>query len=84
MKLFGQVLGEGPPIVLLPWLGVDHAVMASACEPGLSRQERWSRLYLDLPGTGKSPIVGVSSDDVLDAVQESVTATLPPGERVAL
>ena len=84
MLLFGQVLGEGPPIVVLPWLGVDHAVMASACEPALSRQEHWSRLYLDLPGTGKSPLVGTSSDDVLDAVRQTIDATLARGERFAL
>lgn len=84
MGVYVERLGDGFPVVLLPWAGLDHAVLASACEPALSRVEHWARLYADLPGTGKSPPVGTSSDDVLDAVAEGLGAVLDGGERFAL
>lgn len=76
VPLFTQVRGEGRPIVLLPWFGLDQAVMAEACEPVFSTISGWSRIYLDLPGTGGSPPVDPRSDAVLDAVAETVDSTI--------
>jgi pimeloyl-ACP methyl ester carboxylesterase len=73
MTLSAQVHGAGPPLVLLPWFGLSGDVMAAACEPALA-DTGWRRLYLDLPGTGKSGAVAAKSDAVADAVAETIEA----------
>jgi pimeloyl-ACP methyl ester carboxylesterase len=78
MALAAEVRGAGPPLVLLPWFGLDHHVMMAACEPALAGS-RWQRVYLDLPGTGASaPVaptsVAPNSDAVADAVAAAVAA----------
>jgi pimeloyl-ACP methyl ester carboxylesterase len=67
-----RVLGEGRPIVLLPWFSLDSAVMATAFEPVFAAGSGWRRIYLDLPGTGGSRPVAPTSDAVLDAVADTV------------
>jgi pimeloyl-ACP methyl ester carboxylesterase len=67
-----EVRGDGTPVVLLPWFGLSHAVMAAAFEPIFTQVEDWRRIYVDLPGTGTSPPVAPASDAVLDAVQNYI------------
>lgn len=71
MNLAGEVRGTGPPLILLPWFGLDHHVMMAACEPALDGSP-WRRVYLDLPGTGASAPVAPNSDAVADAVAAAV------------
>jgi pimeloyl-ACP methyl ester carboxylesterase len=72
--LHQRVAGEGRPLVVLPGLGLDGAVMAAAFEPVFAGPEGDGvcRIYLDLPGHGGSPAVGSTSDDVLDAVRSTL------------
>jgi pimeloyl-ACP methyl ester carboxylesterase len=70
--LAAEKYGEGQPLVLLPWFGLDGAVMAAAFEPALRELAGWRRIYLDLPGTGKSRRVEPNSDAVLAAVAGTV------------
>ncbi|HEY7048380.1 MAG TPA: alpha/beta hydrolase [Jatrophihabitantaceae bacterium] len=72
MVLATRSFGEGRPIVLLPWFGLDGAVTAMAFEPAFADRAGWRRIYLDLPGTGDSPPVAANSDAVLDALAETV------------
>jgi pimeloyl-ACP methyl ester carboxylesterase len=67
-----QIRGTGRPLVLLPWFGMDHAVMAAAFEPVFTGTTGVRRIYIDLPGTGNSPPVEPYSDAVLDAITETV------------
>lgn len=76
MALSARVRGEGRPIVLLPWYGLDSAVMALAFEPIFSASSGWRRIYLDLPGTGSSPPVAPNSDAVIDAVRATIESIL--------
>jgi pimeloyl-ACP methyl ester carboxylesterase len=71
-----QIRGVGRPLVLLPWFGLGHAVMAAAFEPAFAGSTDLRRIYIDLPGTGDSPPVAPHSDAVLDAVEETVDATV--------
>jgi pimeloyl-ACP methyl ester carboxylesterase len=73
VALAAQVHGTGRPLVLLPWFGTDHWVMAAAWEPALERSG-CRRIYLDLPGTGGSSPVPPHSDAVADAVAETIGA----------
>lgn len=73
MILSAEIYGDGRPVVLLPWFGLDHSVMAAACEPVLEGTG-WRRLYLDLPGTGKSEPVEPTSGAVANAVADTIDA----------
>jgi len=68
--------GAGRPIVLLPWFGLDGGVTELAFEPAFAEPTGWRRIYIDLPGTGRSAAVAPNSDAVLDAVRDTV-ASLP-------
>ncbi len=68
------VVGDGRPIVVLPMFGCDSAVMAEMVEPAFTGTDGWRRIYLDLPGTGRSPSLAPRSDAVLDAVEATVSA----------
>jgi pimeloyl-ACP methyl ester carboxylesterase len=72
MVLAVDTRGDGRPIVLLPWFGLSGAVMAAAFEPVFSATSGWRRIYVDLPGTGRSAPVAPNSDAVLDAVRDTV------------
>jgi pimeloyl-ACP methyl ester carboxylesterase len=62
--------------VLLPWFGLDHAVMAAAFEPVFASTTGVCRIYMDLPGTGESPPAEPNSDAVLAAVEETVESMM--------
>ena len=64
--------GEGMPVVCLPWFGCDRSVVAAALEPALAGRPGLRRIYVDLPGTGRSPAGPKNSDQVVDAVSEFV------------
>jgi pimeloyl-ACP methyl ester carboxylesterase len=72
MVLAVDTRGDGRPIVLLPWFGLSGAVMAAAFEPVFAATTGWRRLYVDLPGTGRSTPVAPNSDAVLAAVRDTV------------
>ncbi len=76
MMLATRIRGSGRPIMLLPWFGLDSAVMAAAFEPVLSSVSGWCRIYVDLPGTGESPPVAPHSDAALEAVRDTITSTV--------
>ena len=47
--------GEGTPVVLIHgWLG-DHRYMRADLEPVFAGGSGWRRIYLDLPGHGRTP-----------------------------
>lgn len=55
-------------LALHGWM-VDHELMSGPLEPILDRRDGVRRIYLDLPGMGRSPVGSIaSSDDMLRAV----------------
>src|SRR6266496_2310740 len=80
VALASRVDGSGRPIVLLPWFGLDGAVMAAAFEPVFAATTGRRRIYLDLPGTGRSSPVAPNSDAVLEAVLDAVGVAVPGGQ----
>jgi pimeloyl-ACP methyl ester carboxylesterase len=76
MVLAVRERGAGRPIVLLPWFGLGGAVTELAFEPAFAEPTGWRRIYVDLPGTGRSAVVASSSDAVLDAVRETVDSVV--------
>ncbi len=68
-----DVRGDGPPIVCLPAFALSGAAMARALEPALDGDACGrQRLYVDLPGVGRSPSEGEDSEAVLASVRETI------------
>jgi pimeloyl-ACP methyl ester carboxylesterase len=49
-----EVFGEGTPIIMLHGWGLNHRSMLKDMEPLFEHRDGWKRLYLDLPGHGKT------------------------------
>lgn len=75
----------GRVLVLLHGFTPDHRLMAGAFEPVLSGRDGWRRIYVDLPGMGRTEAPGhvASSDDVYTVVRETIDALVPGQYAVA-
>ena len=79
MSVFYKVVGEGFPVVMLHGWSLDHQVMEHAFEPLFTERKGWKRIYIDLPGMGRSdadPSIR-DSDGMLDAVLRLLDELLP-------
>lgn len=74
-----EVIGEGKPIIMLHGFYTDHRVMSGCMEPILSAKEKYKRIYIDLPGMGKSEsdLWIISSDNMLDIVIDFIEKVIP-------
>ena len=74
-----EIIGNGKPIIMLHGYYVDHRVMAGCMEPVFNGREGYKRIYLDLPGMGKSGSAEwiKSSDDILDIVIGFIEKIIP-------
>jgi pimeloyl-ACP methyl ester carboxylesterase len=73
--------GEGFPVVMLHGFSPDHRLMTGCMEPVFADRPGWRRIYLDLPGMGRTKgadwITG--SDDMLAVVERVVERLIPAG-----
>jgi pimeloyl-ACP methyl ester carboxylesterase len=77
--------GAGIPIVLIHgWQG-DHRYMAADIEPVLAHEPGWQRIYVDLPGHGRTPAPSWlrGQAQVVSVLVEALEAVVP-GERFAV
>ncbi len=49
-----EVMGSGKPIVMIHGSHVDHRLMTGCMEPVFSNRGGYKRIYIDLPGMGKT------------------------------
>jgi pimeloyl-ACP methyl ester carboxylesterase len=47
--------GSGTPVLALHGVEVDHHEMAGSLEPVFANRPGYRRIYLDLPGMGRTP-----------------------------
>ena len=80
-----KIHGEGHPLIALHGFGPDHRLMTGCMEPIFEHRSGWQRIYLDLPGMGKTPGKEwiTNSDQMLDVVLDFMDQVLP-GQRFAL
>lgn len=78
------VLGAGRPLVVLPSYTTDAAVSALAFEPALGLSPAPRRVYVDLPGCGRSTERPADSEGVLAEVELVVAAEAERAGRAAL
>ena len=74
-----EIIGEGKPIIMLHGYYVDHRVMVRCMENVLSDKEGYKRIYIDLPGMGKSESAEWinNSDTMLDVVIGFIQKIIP-------
>jgi pimeloyl-ACP methyl ester carboxylesterase len=83
--LHHRKIGTGTPVILLHGATLDHRHMMDVMEPGFRGAGAWQRIYVDLPGHGRSPARDSirSQDDLLEAVLDFIDGMLP-GQRFVL
>ncbi|MBU3143824.1 alpha/beta fold hydrolase [Clostridium sp. CF012] len=74
-----EMIGNGKPIVMLHGYYVDHRLMTGCMEPIFKSKVGYKRIYLDLPGMGKSEGAEwiTSSDDMLDIIISFIEKIIP-------
>jgi pimeloyl-ACP methyl ester carboxylesterase len=79
VSLYYEEWGSGIPVLMLHGFSLDHRMMVACMEPLFERRAGFRRVYVDLPGMGKS-LGGErvqSSDDVLDFLLAFVDERIP-------
>ncbi|MFW9920881.1 MAG: alpha/beta fold hydrolase [Candidatus Thorarchaeota archaeon] len=79
LEMYYEVIGSGTPIVIIHGFTLDHRSMKECMEPIFNKRQTWQRIYLDLPGHGKTKGVEwiKNSDDMLHVLIDFIEATIP-------
>lgn len=74
-----EIIGEGKPVVMIHGYYPDHRLMAGCMEPIFNVIDGYKRIYIDLPGMGKSESAEWinSSDIMLDIVIDFIEKIIP-------
>ncbi len=82
ISVYYEIVGEGKPMIMLHGWPLDHRHLAAAMEPIFANRPGWKRIYLHLPGMGKTagPDWMSSQDQVLDVLMAFIDQIIP-GER---
>lgn len=74
-----EIIGEGKPVVMIHGYTVDHNLMTGCMEPVFRDKSGYKRIYIDLPGMGKSESAEwvKNSDMMLDIVIEFIKKIIP-------
>ena len=74
-----EVYGEGKPIIIIHGSTVDHRLMTGCMEPIFNNRDGYKRIYLDLPGMGKTKGADwiINTDIMLDIVLEFIDKVIP-------
>lgn len=69
-----KIIGEGTPIIILHGYSVDHRLMSGCMEPLFNTKDSYKRIYIDLPGMGKSESAEwiQNADIMLDIIIEFI------------
>lgn len=74
-----EVIGSGKPVVILHGYYIDHRAMTACMEPVFKIKNNYKRIYIDLPGMGKSGSAEwiTNSDIMLDIVIDFIDKIIP-------
>ncbi|TLG73875.1 alpha/beta fold hydrolase [Culicoidibacter larvae] len=83
VPVYYEVFGEGRPVLCIHGYWVDHRLMTGCLEPIFEQTQGYRRIYLDLPGMGKTPAADwlKNADDMLELVIAFIDAVIP-GEQL--
>jgi len=79
ITVYYELFGEGKPIIMLHGWGLNHRSILSDMEPLFRHRNGWKRVYLDLPGHGRTPGKDwiTNQDKILDVVLEFIDTIIP-------
>ena len=80
IPVYYEVYGSGTPIVMIHGWSCDHGLMSGCMEPAFEGCEaQWQRIYLDLPGMGKTPARPwlTGPDEMLEIVLGVIDGLIP-------
>jgi pimeloyl-ACP methyl ester carboxylesterase len=85
ITVYYELFGDGKPIIMLHGWSLDHRSMLSDMEPLFRRRNGWKRIYLDLPGHGRTPGKDwiTNQDKILDVVLDFIDNVIP-GQRLVV
>jgi pimeloyl-ACP methyl ester carboxylesterase len=74
-----ETFGEGIPVIMLHGWYLDHRSMMADLEPVFKTRRGWKRIYLDLPGMGRTPKMSwiANNDNMLTVVQDFIENVIP-------
>lgn len=74
LDLHYDIIGEGTPILMIHGFGVDMNVMKGCMEPLFNKNRTYQRIYLDLPGMGrtKNRSLVYSADTILQVLMNFI------------
>jgi pimeloyl-ACP methyl ester carboxylesterase len=85
ITVYYEIFGQGRPIIMLHGWPADHRQAVDALESVFMQRDGWKRIYLDLPGMGRTHgadwITG--SDQMLEVTTKFIDHVIP-GQRFAL
>ncbi|WP_242143117.1 MULTISPECIES: alpha/beta fold hydrolase [unclassified Bacillus cereus group] len=78
-EIYYEIIGEGKPIVILHGCSIDHRAMKGCMEPVFHKYSGYKRIYIDLPGMGKSnaPKWVNSSDGLIELLISCIEKIIP-------
>lgn len=79
LRVHYEIYGEGNPVLILHGFPLDRRIMMGCMEPLFQHLSGYQRIYLDLPGMGKTEITSKikSSDDILQFTLDFIDFLLP-------
>lgn len=78
IPVYYEEYGTGKPVMGIHGYGLDHRMMTGCMEPIFADKKNYRRIYLDLPGMGKTPSVWMkNSEDMLEVLIGFVNTVIP-------
>ncbi|MGG6313875.1 alpha/beta fold hydrolase [Paenibacillus macerans] len=78
-EIYYEEVGTGRPILMIHGFTVDHRLMSGCMEPVFRERPGWRRIYVDLPGMGRSRgYEGIAdTDGMLEAILDFIEERIP-------
>lgn len=78
IPVYYEVYGTGMPVLCIHGYSVDHRLMSGCLEPVFNQSTAFRRVYLDLPGMGRTPSADwiKNADVMLSIVEEFIKAII--------
>ena len=78
-EVYYEIIGEGKPVLIIHGCAPDHRLMKRCMETVFQKSKGYQRIYIDLPGMGKSnaPDWINSSDCILELLTAFIEKIIP-------
>lgn len=79
ISIYYEIIGKGKPIIMLHGYAADHRLMSGCMEPVFGSNNNYKRIYIDLPGMGKSDKADWinNADVMLDIIIDFINKIIP-------